>query len=182
MEDKINTVLKPRGRGVITRQGGKLKKVPPRGSQRSLSMEQAKEVVNLRTAGASFQQIADKFGTNKVTIYNTYNRSLREDSEHQDLSVIKQETLNQLELTLRQLISALFDSKEDASVLARLSDSIVKVLERKSKILGLDSAIKQNIRITHIDREAVIGELQRIEKELEERGIDPKTVIDVEAI
>ena len=70
------------------------------------------------------------------------------------------ETLNELQLALRR--------KLDEKPSAFLVDSILRVMERRSKLLGLDAPLAIRTEVVTVD--AVDAEIQRLEAELDARG------------
>lgn len=77
-----------------------------------------------------------------------------------DLRRTELETLNELQLALRAKLT------EKPS--AYLVDSILRVMERRAKLLGLDAPISIRTEVVTVD--AVDAEIQRLEAELAERG------------
>lgn len=78
----------------------------------------------------------------------------------EELRRVELETLNELQTALRK--------KLDEKPSAFLVDSILRVMERRSKLLGLDAPIAVRTEVVTVD--AVDAEIQRLERELEERG------------
>ena len=83
----------------------------------------------------------------------------------EDLRRTELETLNELQVALR--------AKLEEKPSTFLVDSILRVMERRSKLLGLDAPLAIRTEVVTVD--AVDAEIQRLERELEERGLSPVT-------
>lgn len=151
-----------------------------RGTKRIFTDLQVERIIVLRTAGASYQTIANELKSNKVTVRDAYYRAMREHANDFDVGIYKAEMAFQLDLALKYAVQGMLNSQDDPQGLAQLLNSIVRVLERKAKLLGLDEPIKQNIKVATLDLNMIQEEAQRIRAELAQEGkvIEPLRVID----
>jgi hypothetical protein len=78
----------------------------------------------------------------------------------EELRRVELETLNELQLALRL--------KLDEKPSTFLVDSILRVMERRSKLLGLDAPIAIRTEVVTVD--AVDAEIQRLEAEVADRA------------
>ncbi|HTF49381.1 MAG TPA: hypothetical protein VK735_18220 [Pseudonocardia sp.] len=77
-----------------------------------------------------------------------------------ELRKVELETLNEMQVALRR--------KLDEKPSAFLVDSILRIMERRSKLLGLDAPLAIRTEVVTVD--AVDAEIQRLEAQLAERG------------
>jgi hypothetical protein len=122
-----------------------------------------------RQRGNSWAQVAAEVGYSSAGgAHSAAMQALRDIPREaaEDLRRTELETLNELQLALR--------AKLDEKPAAYLVDSILKVMERRAKLLGLDAPIAIRTEVVTVD--AVDAEIQRLERELEERDRGPDAV------
>lgn len=111
-----------------------------------------KQVIDLRRQGMSFRQIADILDySGPGAVHNVYKRVMERDYEllAEAAHALRIEQMEQLDEQLHQLLERQKLDPDNLNVV----DRILKVMERKSKLIGLDAAIKTeakvNMAMTH---------------------------------
>lgn len=105
-----------------------------------------REVINLRRKGKSFRQIADELGlSGPGAAHNIFKRVMEKDYEITKEAAMahREEQLHQLDEQLGLLLERQLVDPDNLNV----TDRILKVLERKSKLLGLDAALKTETKV-----------------------------------
>ena len=105
-----------------------------------------KDVIALRRKGRSFRQIADELNlSGPGAAHNIFKRVMEKDYEITKEAAMahREEQLHQLDEQLGLLLERQTVDPDNLNVV----DRILKVLERKSKLIGLDSAIKTETKV-----------------------------------
>lgn len=104
------------------------------GQKRVTAAEKRRQAVELRKAGATFEEIAEALGySNKGTAYRAVEQALREAVREPALQLIELE-VQRLDLMLRALWPQVVSGKLGAV------DRALRIAERRSRLLGLDAA------------------------------------------
>ena len=111
-----------------------------------------KQIIDLRRKGYSFRQIADELSySGPGAVHNAYRRVMERDWEALAESA-QAHRIEQMEILDEQLRILLERQEVDPDNL-NVTDRILKVLERRSKLLGLDMPTKiesnQKVSLTH---------------------------------
>ena len=113
---------------------------PYKGSEVALA-ERRQKVVNYRKAGASLRQIADKLEVSVATVHRDLQNALTELSQH-ELNDVRQ--LRALEASrLDDMFFATWPQAKAGVPIAM--DFALRIMERRSKLYGLDAAIKVEV-------------------------------------
>jgi hypothetical protein len=101
--------------------------------------EHIAQALELRKAGATFQQIGDKLGLSKVRAFQLVTEGLQElnincTNAAEDLRRVELERCDYLTLKL-------WPQSDDP----RVCDSILRIMDRRAKLLGLDAPAKAEI-------------------------------------
>lgn len=110
-------------------------------------------MLELRRAGVTFDQIAKSVGyTNKGTAYEAYRRALTRTLQ-QPADEVRELELDRLDRAQTAIWASVMQG-DPAAV-----NTLLKIMDRRSKYLGLDAPVKQQVEIaaydggTDIDRE-----------------------------
>jgi DNA-binding CsgD family transcriptional regulator len=127
--------------------------------RRVIAQEREARALDMRKAGATYQQIANTLNVSRPAAYKMVARSLHEmKAEHVD-------EVRQLELTrLDALVLALWKQALAGDV--QVVDRVLKIMDRRAAYLGLDAP-----KVVKIDLEA------RIRAAAEENGMDPDLAV-----
>jgi len=133
------------------------KHASPTGFQRT--EEQAHldaEALRLRSAGYTYQQIADTQGTTKATGYNRVQRAL---------AAIPAEAVEEYRSIQREQLDKLMATYWPEAMAGNLkaAEMVLKLIEKRSKLEGTDQPVKHEV----ITLDAIQAEIIRLEAALE---------------
>lgn len=116
--------------------------MPHRHVTSSAALDRRRQAVSLRLAGHTYQQIADRLGYRGHTgARAAVEKALREAIREPSREVIT------LELLRLDALQAALWPKALACDLAAV-DRVLKVMERRARLLGLDVPVEQRVRVT----------------------------------
>lgn len=142
------------------RRSGNIKK---RYMERTDELE--RNVIELRRKGKSFRQIADELGLyGPGSAHNIFKRVMEKDYEitKEAANAHREEQLHILDEQLGTLLDRQTFDTENLLIV----DRILKILERKSKLMGLDAAIKQETTVNMaMSHEEALEQLDGLGKE-----------------
>lgn len=115
---------------------------PKTGRIRLKNREQIAQALDLRKAGASLQQVADRMGLgSRQRAHQIINLGL---SELNAICQEEAETVRRLELErLDGLLLSLYPQRSNP----RVADTILRTMERRAKLLGLDAPTKATLEL-----------------------------------
>lgn len=132
------------------------------------------KVLELRRAGLTWQRIAEETGYADATgAYAAYKRVIKR-VQQQPADELREQELDRID----RLQLAAWPNAMKGDVRSILA--IAKLMERRAKLLGLDSAIKIEQEITAINGESVGEAIERYKQDLESR-ISRASVLEVES-
>ncbi|MER5397554.1 sigma factor-like helix-turn-helix DNA-binding protein [Streptomyces sp. NPDC002599] len=109
-----------------------------RGPNTATLAEQAAEAFKLRRAGMSIDRIAHHMGLSHGTVCNRISRAVT-DLVQPEAEAYRTLQEGRLDDGLRQVYRVLADKEADADTRLRAVDRLVRLEERRSKLLGLDA-------------------------------------------
>lgn len=123
---------------------------------KALKAQRRKQAMELRLSGLTYVQIGEVMGVSKQAAHHlvlavlaaTRRRTAEVAEDVRDLEVAR----------LDALVGALWDKREDP----RVADSILKTMERRAKLLGLDAASKSEVSLATVSDEELerrVGEI-----------------------
>lgn len=122
-------------------------------------MERRRQVLALKIAGASYPEIAEALDIAVSTAHNDVQRALRDipKDEADELRTIE---LSRLDRMQRELWAEAM--KKEIPLVARLPlmDRILKLIDRRAKMLGLDSPTQVEVTGADIDIDKAMATLQ----------------------
>jgi predicted transcriptional regulator len=97
--------------------------------------ENQKIALDLRRRGHSYTEIAEMMNVNRATAHGYVTKALEDALEQvkADANVLRAEEVSRLDA----LLNGLWDDAESGNVMA--VDKVLKIMERRAKLLGLDS-------------------------------------------
>jgi hypothetical protein len=135
--------------------------------------EKQRRALELRKAGASYDAIAAKVGyANRGGAYKAVAAALAEITAEPAADVKKLE-VERLDAQLRRLDRAQRDAKlmADPELVAKVGAVILKVAERRARLLGLDAPVKvQEVPPAKLSDEQLAAELRAELAKLEKRA------------
>jgi hypothetical protein len=120
--------------------------------------ERRRQALELRRAGASYEQIADQLGyAHRGKAYEDIHTALAHLTKHPAEEYLAEE-LDRLDAMLVGLWPAAWKGHLGAV------DRVIKIMDRRARYLGLDAPTRQIIHV--IPEDAVDAEIRRLEEEL----------------
>jgi len=142
---------------------------PPTSPERVHAAENRKKAVELRVQGASFAAIGRALGVSTVMAHNYIKKELAElaAATRESTDSLRQMELLRLDRMELSLWDQAINDKEFGAV-----DRVLKIMERRAKLMGLDApaTINKNITITEQDRIMLVEQL-----------VEEASIIDSEA-
>jgi hypothetical protein len=131
----------------------------PRSPRRVRAAQRRREALELRMAGATYQDIGEVLGVSKTRAIKAVQEALR---ELQDLTVEKAEELRSTELARLERLQRVVWQRAIGTADQPASDKavwrVLQIMERRAKLLGLDQPVKveqtggpMEIRIVRVD-------------------------------
>ncbi|MFG2412283.1 hypothetical protein [Streptomyces goshikiensis] len=128
-------------------------------AQQAFTAERRAKAIRMKIEGASYTEIAEQLGySSRGSANSDIRRALEKHVIEEGLAV---EAWRELELARLDVLQQAIWSKAKAGD-PRAIETALKVLDRRAKLLGLDSAIK--LEVLTID--ALDAQIQRLEAEL----------------
>jgi hypothetical protein len=114
------------------------------------------KVVGLRRLGASFAQIAVECGyANGGGAYKAFQRACAR-IVYEDVTEMRMMELERLDAAQRAIMNAVANGRIPAI------NTLLRIMERRARLCGLDAPIKQEIEINHYDRDGLDAELAEL--------------------
>lgn len=117
--------------------------------------DRQREVVELRTQGLSFEQIGQHLGISKPAAWERYQAALNN---------ILAESVNQLRDMENQRLNtaqaAIWPKVLEGDIPALAG--LLRIMERRAKLNGLDMPIKTQVEVTHYDGDSIDAEVARL--------------------
>lgn len=135
-------------------------------------MERERQVVELRRTGATWEGIAQAVGySNAGGAYKAYQRAMARVFD-QPVKELRNAELDRLD----RLQRAFWKGAVDGNV--RSADFILRVIDKRAKLLGLDAPTKIQAEVVNYDAGVIDAEIERIIRELNE--LDQSITVEVE--
>ena len=110
------------------------------------AIENQHEAVRLRKLGYRYKDIAARMGVSMPTAYKYVMRALERQIAELNEATDEVRELELLRLDdLLQKILTRMDVEDDTDVFTRAADRVLKIMDRRSKYLGLDAPARQEI-------------------------------------
>lgn len=112
-----------------------------------VALERRMQAVELRTRGKSYVEIARELGVPAKVAYSIVSGALADLRKacREKTHELRELEVDRLDIIFRRLSDAVFPSVEDGEPVpidAKLIETILKVMERRAKLLGLDAPTK----------------------------------------
>ena len=120
------------------------------------TIDKEAQCVQFRRMGLTFEQIAKQVGyANGGGAYKAFQRAC-DRIVAEDIDEIRKVALERLDYALRNVMEAVGRGSLGAI------DRMLRIEERRARLLGLDAPIKQEIEINHYDRDGLDAELAEL--------------------
>ena len=120
------------------------------------TLEKEAQVLSLRRLGATFDAIAKQLGYASASgAYNAYRRAC--------LKIIYEEVEETRKMEMDRLDNAqtrIMNAVNNGDIPA--INALLRIMERRAKLLGLDMPIKQQVEVTYFDTSTIDAEVARL--------------------
>ena len=118
--------------------------------------EKEKKVLELRRGGLTFDLIADRLGyANASGAQKAYERACSR-IVYDDVVALRNAEMDRLDIAQ----AAIWNEVLQGTVSAVMA--LIKIMERRARLLGLDVPVKTQLEVTHYDRDTIDAEVARL--------------------
>ena len=133
-------------------------------------IDKEREIVELRTEGYVWREIADQVGMSTAGVYKAYNRAMTRVitpavNEHRELE------LDRLDILQRTYWQPAVNGN------LRAADFVLRVIDKRAKLLGLDAPIKVQAEVVTYDGSDLDAEVERFARLIEAGTLTASTDI-----
>ena len=137
------------------------------------TLDKEAQCVQLRRMGLTFAQIANQVGyANAGGAYKAFQRAY-DRIIVEDVKEIRTVSLERLDYALRNIMDAVGRGSLGAI------DRMLRIEERRARLLGLDAPVKQEIEINHYERSELDAELNELIQLMDSRA--QSVVVEVQS-
>lgn len=142
-------------------------------------IDKERKALELRRAGMSYDEIAVAVGyTRSSGAWNAVQRAMKRTLRESGADEVRDQELDRLDRLQRAVWPRAIQGDLPAV------GAVLRIMERRSKMLGLDAPITANIAVEHFDGQTVDAEVQRIMATLQQKPTKQlaASIIDAEVI
>lgn len=124
-------------------------------------IEREKKVLELRRGGLTFDLIAERLGyANASGAHKAYQSACRR-IVVDDVEAIRNAEIDRLDIAQAAIWGDVINGT-DAQVRARAILALIKIMERRARLLGLDVPIKSQVEVNIHDRDSIDAEVAKL--------------------
>lgn len=124
-------------------------------------IEKQKKVLELRRGGLTFDLIAERLGyANASGAHKAYQSACRL-IVVEDVEAIRNTEIDRLDIAQAAIWGDLING-QDAQDRARAVLALIKIMERRARLLGLDMPVKSQVEVNIHDRNSIDAEVARL--------------------
>jgi len=128
----------------------------PKGKSNPEVFEKEKKVLELRRGGLTFDLIAERLGyANASGAQKAYERACSR-IVYDDVVALRKAEMDRLDIAQAAIWNEVLQGRIQAVI------ALMKIMERRARLLGLDVPIKTQLEVTHYDRDTIDAEVQRL--------------------
>jgi hypothetical protein len=128
----------------------------PKGKSNPEILEKEKRVLELRRGGLTFDLIAERVGyANASSAQKAYQRACSR-VVYEDVVALRNTEMDRLDIAQ----AAIWNEVLQGTVSAVMA--LIKIMERRARLLGLDVPIKTQLEVTHYDYDTIDAEVKRL--------------------
>lgn len=118
--------------------------------------EKEKKVLELRRGGLTFDLIAERMGyANASGAQKAYERACAR-IVYDDVTALRNAEMDRLDIAQAAIWNEVLRGTISAVT------ALIKIMERRARLLGLDVPTKTQLEVTHYDRDTIDAEVQRL--------------------
>ena len=127
------------------------------------TLEKEKKVLEFRRGGLTFDLIAERLGYASASGAHKAYLSACNRIVYEDVVEVRKSEMDRLDIAQAAIWGDLTDTQNvDANTRARLVLALIKIMERRARLLGLDMPTKAQVEVSIYDRDTIDAEVQRL--------------------
>ena len=128
----------------------------PKGKSNPEVFEKEKKVLELRRGGLTFDLIAERLGyANASGAQKAYERACSR-IVYDDVVALRNAEMDRLDIAQAAIWNEVLQGTISAVT------ALIKIMERRARLLGLDMPVKTQLEVTHYDRDTIDSEVARL--------------------
>jgi hypothetical protein len=127
------------------------------------TLEKERKVLEYRRGGLTFDLIAERLGYASASGAHKAYLSACNRIVYEDVVEVRKSEMDRLDIAQAAIWGDLTDTQNvDANTRARLVMALMKIMERRARLLGLDMPTKAQVEVSIYDRDTIDAEVQRL--------------------
>jgi len=127
------------------------------------TLEKERKVLEYRRGGLTFDLIAERLGYASASGAHKAYLSACNRIVYEDVVEVRKSEMDRLDIAQAAIWGDLTDTQNiDANTRARLVLALIKIMERRARLLGLDMPTKAQVEVSIYDRDTIDAEVQRL--------------------
>ena len=127
------------------------------------TVDKEKKVLELRRGGLTFDLIAQRLGYASASGAHKAYMSACKRIVYEDVVEVRKSETDRLDIAQAAIWGDLTDTvNTDANTRAKLVMALMKIMERRARLLGLDMPTKAQVEVTTYDRNTIDAEVERL--------------------
>ena len=127
------------------------------------TLEKEKKVLEYRRGGLTFDLIAERLGYASASGAHKAYLSACNRIVYEDVVEVRKSEMDRLDIAQAAIWGDLTDTQNiDANTRARLVLALIKIMERRARLLGLDMPTKAQVEVSIYDRDTIDDEVKRL--------------------
>jgi len=127
------------------------------------TVDKEKKVLELRRGGLTFDLIAQRLGYASASGAHKAYMSACKRIVYEDVVEVRKSEMDRLDIAQAAIWGDLTDTVNvDAGTRARLVLALIKIMERRARLLGLDMPTKAQVEVSIYDRDTIDDEVKRL--------------------
>lgn len=127
------------------------------------TLEKERKVLEFRRGGLTFDLIAERLGYASASGAHKAYISACNRIVYEDVVEVRKSEMDRLDIAQAAIWGDLTDTQNiDANTRARLVLALIKIMERRARLLGLDMPTKAQVEVSIYDRDTIDDEVKRL--------------------
>jgi len=127
------------------------------------TLEKERKVLEYRRGGLTFDLIAERLGYASASGAHKAYLSACNRIVYEDVVEVRKSEMDRLDIAQAAIWGDLTDTVNvDAGTRARLVLALIKIMERRARLLGLDMPTKAQVEVSIYDRDTIDDEVKRL--------------------
>jgi hypothetical protein len=127
------------------------------------TLEKERKVLEYRRGGLTFDLIAERLGYASASGAHKAYLSACNRIVYEDVVEVRKSEMDRLDIAQAAIWGDLTDTQNvDANTRARLVMALIKIMERRARLLGLDMPTKAQVEVSIYDRDTIDDEVKRL--------------------